>query len=488
MIVSYLIKVAALQLIGFILYKLLLEDTILHSFKRWYLLACPFLGFLVPLVTVKTIYLPVLLNAWVIPADIAQTVASTDQIPSDWLSHLLLFLYFSGVVVGVIRFIKNISVFQRQRAEAMEVATAGGARWYGLMDPIAVHSFGRSVFYCVHDRLSAEVQAHELAHVRQGHSADRLLIRLLRIALWFNPLLYFYERAIIHNHELLADAETIAAMRLSPTDYQLSLLQVLSGKTRVSPLGSYLPFSFTKKRMLMLQRTEMSPLAKLTRVLAVAACWMVLFFMFGRTAYAQTPVPPPPPPAPEAPALRPPPPPPAPPAPGMRPPPPPPAPGAAPCPPPPPPMLDWSMDLDQTVKEWYMAHQEEYQRRNPSCEIMPFRGSTDQAITMRELFTENRENRLRSLTTDLRPISPAEYTDFKKSDTYGVWLDGKRIDNQGIDAYSRKELYRLSKVGKLHSNAVDYGKYDFHVELTSREKVDGEIAQVREELKRLRGE
>jgi hypothetical protein len=48
---------------------------------------------------------------------------------------------------------------------------------------------------------------HESVHIRQLHSLDILLIELLKVAFWFNPVLWFYKQSLQEVHEYLADEE-----------------------------------------------------------------------------------------------------------------------------------------------------------------------------------------------------------------------------------------------------------------------------------------
>ncbi|HEV7346814.1 M56 family metallopeptidase [Telluribacter sp.] len=46
---------------------------------------------------------------------------------------------------------------------------------------------------------------HELVHVRQRHSLDILLVEVLRVLFWFNPVLILYKKSLQQVHEYLAD-------------------------------------------------------------------------------------------------------------------------------------------------------------------------------------------------------------------------------------------------------------------------------------------
>jgi hypothetical protein len=48
---------------------------------------------------------------------------------------------------------------------------------------------------------------HESVHIRQLHTLDILLIELLKVFFWFNPVLWFYKNSLQEVHEYLADEE-----------------------------------------------------------------------------------------------------------------------------------------------------------------------------------------------------------------------------------------------------------------------------------------
>jgi TonB family protein len=127
-------------------------------------------------------------------------------------------------------------------------------------------SFGRTIFWDETAGLTpaeaTAVLAHELAHVRQGHSREVLWLEGWRVLLWFNPFAHLLLPALRLTHELLADRE---AMRLvdSPADAPApaapypSLLARLAVRRVAEPSYSSLmqsfAFSFTLTRIAMLQ-------------------------------------------------------------------------------------------------------------------------------------------------------------------------------------------------------------------------------------------
>jgi len=48
---------------------------------------------------------------------------------------------------------------------------------------------------------------HEMVHMQQHHTFDILLVEILKIVFWFNPVLIIYKKSLQEIHEFLADAE-----------------------------------------------------------------------------------------------------------------------------------------------------------------------------------------------------------------------------------------------------------------------------------------
>ena len=71
----------------------------------------------------------------------------------------------------------------------------------------------------------------------------------------------------------------------------------------------------------------------------------------------------------------------------------------------------------------------------------------------------------------LPPPPPAYISDemmeeFKNHKEYGVWLDGKRVENSVLENYSAKDFHHYYK-SRLLKNASHYGQYTFHLSLYS---------------------
>lgn len=144
-------------------------------------------------------------------------------------------------------------------------------------------SFGRLVFWDetlpLNPAEARQVLAHELAHVRQGHTYDRLLLELLRAALWFNPFVHLCARALALTHEYLADAaalhEPASPTPIPSTSYsQLLARQVASRLGFSVPLAHSFSHSQTLRRIAMIQKT--SPIRRWKQWLALPLLGVLL--------------------------------------------------------------------------------------------------------------------------------------------------------------------------------------------------------------------
>jgi TonB family protein len=83
-------------------------------------------------------------------------------------------------------------------------------------------SFFRYMVLSPADAQAEPVQAHELVHIRQWHSADVLAFEVIQALLWFNPVVLAYRLAIRQVHEFLADQAASARHRSDYANYLVS--------------------------------------------------------------------------------------------------------------------------------------------------------------------------------------------------------------------------------------------------------------------------
>ncbi|GAB3878180.1 hypothetical protein GCM10028824_39600 [Hymenobacter segetis] len=181
----------------------------------------------------------------------------------DW-SFWLLAVYLAGAALMLARLFYGLGRLWRTARRLPRTAHAG----YTLAEThgqLPTSSFGRVVFWDETLTLSPaearQVLRHELAHVQQGHTYDRLLLELLRAALWFNPFVHLCGRALALTHEYLADEAALhddssPTPSLSTSYSQLLARQVASRLGFSVPLAHSFSHSQTLSRIAMIQKTN----------------------------------------------------------------------------------------------------------------------------------------------------------------------------------------------------------------------------------------
>ena len=259
---AYLIKSILCLLVLWGFYKVALEQTAAHQFKRFYLLGSLVIAIALPLITfsytVEVEPQPVITENFLAPtefnnAPVVKPIAES----TNWLLISLGMVYGAGVLLFGFRFLRNL-LHLREKVRHNEHVKATSHINVLLVEHVIPHSFLKYIFLPKTDfknnALPAEVLQHEQAHVIQKHSWDILFIEFLQVVFWFNPLLILLKKSVALNHEFLADQAAIQQEN-NITNYT-NLLFNYSGGAHHTALSSPINYSLTKKRILMLSKTR----------------------------------------------------------------------------------------------------------------------------------------------------------------------------------------------------------------------------------------
>ncbi len=123
-----------------------------------------------------------------------------------------------------------------------------------------------------------EIIIHELAHIKYRHSWDIVLIDMLVIFQWFNPVVWLYKQALLQTHEYMAD-KLVLDTGVNTKLYQLLLIKKTVDKCHCYSMTSSLNHSKLKNRIIMMMKQESSKwaVAKCLYVLPLACLSATLF-------------------------------------------------------------------------------------------------------------------------------------------------------------------------------------------------------------------
>jgi murein DD-endopeptidase MepM/ murein hydrolase activator NlpD len=288
-IIGYLAKILTIQGLFLAFYFVALRNSKSYASNRGYLLltlvaslAIPFIENPIevpdkPLVAIETtINQPI--NDWLIAAP-PSSVASQFQPEKSEASfdywQILVWCYFAILAVFTVRSVVHLYFFRRIQMESELI----NRYWFKLFKTNAQQpfSFLSNVFIpkSIFGTSAYEpILAHECAHVRNWHSADRLLMDFFVSLFWFNPFVYLYRNALIEVHEFQAD-EAVLRQFGNPIGYQEVLYQQLQPAGN-SGLVSHFNYSTIKKRIVMMNKPKNVGYTRLMYVLTLPLVALVL--------------------------------------------------------------------------------------------------------------------------------------------------------------------------------------------------------------------
>ena len=139
----------------------------------------------------------------------------------------------------------------------------------------------------LHSELGRGILAHEVAHIEENHSFDKLLIELQLVFGWFNPILWLIRNELYLIHEFIADKKSVENNDVSVL---AELLLASAYPSQQHLLSNPFFFSPIKRRIQMFTKTKTkySYLRRLT-ILPILAV-IVLLFAFRNHAINSKPI------------------------------------------------------------------------------------------------------------------------------------------------------------------------------------------------------
>src|SRR6185503_5283263 len=186
----------------------------------------------------------------------------------------LWYVYLLGAtVLLILLFYKLYTLYRLTRNE--QAVEQGKYRVIYLRGTDVAFSFFNYLFIGVGAPGADTIIRHELVHIRQRHSADVILLEILKVINWFNPLVYLLQNSLKTVHEYIADEQT-AAYETDALSYASFLLNNAYGAGGSSITHSFFNYNLLKKRIVMLNQQRSGSLARLKYLVAIPICAALL--------------------------------------------------------------------------------------------------------------------------------------------------------------------------------------------------------------------
>ncbi|MBN2399455.1 MAG: hypothetical protein JXI33_03850 [Candidatus Aminicenantes bacterium] len=267
--IDYLFKVAVYLGAAYFFYRFLLRDDVNFLGNRLFLLFMLPFSFLLPLAPLQSPFRALTLTPEALM--VAASMPTADAPMSAPIILLIVTIYWAGVAVFMLRILFHLfHLYRLQRRHPRE--RLHNVILVRVAAPIPPFSFFNRIFLPMPKNLATgeieQIIFHESVHIRQLHSLDILVMELVVALQWFNPVVWFYRKALKETHEYLADREVIA-QGFNADGYRLLLFEQQFG-AKLFEFASHLKQSQIKRRMFMMNRMKRARKAPVKIILALS--------------------------------------------------------------------------------------------------------------------------------------------------------------------------------------------------------------------------
>lgn len=285
-LLTYTLKAAAVAIVFYLFYKVLLSRETFHRLNRIVLLATMPLSMVLPLcvITIKRTVVaePTALGTPLIPIEVAeQAMVAGVTGQTDWWMVGGIIAIVGAAVVALWSICSIISVERLVRG-SRELERDGRTRTVVTNKKISPFSWMKTIVLSEEELTEGYdlVVAHERAHIRLLHSWDVLFMNLCCALQWFNPAVWLLRRDLREVHEYEADMEVLLG-GVNVRDYQLLLIKKAVGNKSYS-IANSLNHSTLKNRITMMLHKKSTPASRMRVLCALPLVCLSL------TAFAQT--------------------------------------------------------------------------------------------------------------------------------------------------------------------------------------------------------
>ena len=272
----YILKVIICSGVLFGYYWLLLRNKIFHQYNRFYLLVSIVLSLVAPLVQINILHYA---DAPAPTIKLLQVVTSSNE----YLDEIVLTAHknnFTAEQLASLLYVLTSIIFLSLFIQVLlKICTLLKHHQQTVVDNICFvnttakgtpFSFLKYIFWNDHIDIATttgnQIFKHELAHVQQKHSYDKLFINAVLIFFWCNPFFWLVRKELNMIHEFMADkiavedsdTEAFAAMILQATYPQHQF--ALTNPFFYSPI---------KRRLIMLTKNKNPKAGYIGRVLVL---------------------------------------------------------------------------------------------------------------------------------------------------------------------------------------------------------------------------
>ena len=261
----YLLKSMILSGIFFGYYTLFLKNTIYHAYNRFYLMASMALSLAIPFFKLSMFSVTEQQAAGAKQLLIYLTQLPASPVQEEYIAwEVIVIAVISSLFVCYLVY----SVLRIFRLKAMNSKTKMGEFTFIETDlDEAPFSFFSNLFWkksiSIEDECGRKILQHELSHIREKHSWDRLFSQLICSVFWMNPFNWIIQKELQNIHEFIADRDAVGTGEVDA--FAKMLLKTYYGNHFLNPSHSFY-YSSIKRRIIMLTTSNIPKYSYLRKV------------------------------------------------------------------------------------------------------------------------------------------------------------------------------------------------------------------------------
>ena len=261
----YLLKSMILSGIFFGYYTLFLKNTIYLAYNRFYLLASMALSLAIPFFKLSMFSVTEEQAAGAKQLLIYLTQLPASPVQEEYIDwEIIVIAVISSLFVCYLVY----SVLRIFRLKAMNSKTLMGEFTFIETDlDEAPFSFFSNLFWkksiSIEDECGRKILQHELSHIREKHSWDRLFSQLICSVFWMNPFNWIIQKELQNIHEFIADRDGVGTGEVDA--FAKMLLKTYYGNHFLNPSHSFY-YSSIKRRIIMLPTSNIPTYSYLRKV------------------------------------------------------------------------------------------------------------------------------------------------------------------------------------------------------------------------------
>jgi hypothetical protein len=246
-------------------YTLFLKNTIYHAYNRFYLLASMALSLAIPFFKLSMFSVTEQQAAGAKQLLIYLTQLPASPVPEKYIDwEIIVIAVISSLFVCYLVY----SVLRIFRLKAMNSNTLMGEFTFIETDlDEAPFSFFSNLFWkksiSIEDECGRKILQHELSHIREKHSWDRLFSQLICSVFWMNPFNWIIQKELQNIHEFIADRDAVGTGEVDA--FAKMLLKTYYGNHFLNPSHSFY-YSSIKRRIIMLTTSNIPTYSYLRKV------------------------------------------------------------------------------------------------------------------------------------------------------------------------------------------------------------------------------